>query len=269
MSSPNDTNVDEPESLPVLDSLDSFRAYREVLTRHLVREIVGEQIQLDVDIDQQIREIMALLTINDEIFARCMLNSASTGVKTKLTRMGFERVKTRQDGTKLELITQPERVDKVFKTEPLATVPFQPPFVVEHKKAPFSKCIDFRSFFMQVMLLLHEDYLKYLLPIIKDHLEKILVCLGEMDEWAMQVTKNALFIKETFGKELEAPVDVDPKSKTDKCCYCNGDCGRKKCRTKHILSECTNVSGSHDIVFEITEESERAKMERFMHFVWG
>ena len=100
----------------------------------------------------------------------------------------------------------------------------------------------------------------------------------------MQVISNASFIEETFGKELEIPVDIDSQSKSYKFCHCDGrliiypldpsssirdSTFFKKCNCKaHTLTECT-VSGKYDTVFDLSQESERARLKRFMFFVWG
>jgi len=57
------------------------------------------------------------------------------------------------------------------------------------KYIPLTKCIDFNDLFRKT-LLLNDDALRDLLPKLKDHLEAIQVCLGELDEWVMQPMKN-------------------------------------------------------------------------------
>jgi len=38
-------------------------------------------------------------------------------------------------------------------------------------------------------MLLHKDALRMLLPMPKNHLESVQVCLGEIDEWTMKLHK--------------------------------------------------------------------------------
>ena len=279
MSSPSNAKEGEAEdSIPLtgLEPEEFLRKIREQLKGRLGEDRENLTFTFgSFDIYQNIREIRALIKINDEIFARCMLNATKQGVETTLTRFGLEKVKTRQDNTKLELVAQPERVNKTFNTLPFAKLPvsLEDTLVIKYKYG----CVDYEDLVRKALMLLSNDALKLFLPKLKDHLEAAQVCLGEMDEWAMQVNSNASFIEETFGKEFEIPVDIDPQSKSNECCHCNGrlslyegyrDCTFKKCKTIHTLTECT-VSGKYDTVFDLSQESERARLKRFMFFVWG
>ena len=154
-----------------------------------------------------------------------MSNVKSAGDKTTLTLFGFYSVKTMQNGTNLELITQPQRVEETFDTLLFTTLPsgLEDTIVPKYKEdTPFQAFIDYDDFFKSALMLLHDDALELFLPKIKDHLEAMQVALGQIDEWAMQTASNLSFIEETFGKELVIPDDIDSSELSNKCFYCNG-----------------------------------------------
>ena len=242
----------------------------------------GEK-RLNDDIDQNIREIRALLAINDEIFERCMVNATSFGIETTVKRYGFYTVKTRQAVKKLDLVAQPGRTQKTFDSTPLATLPdiLEDHLVVKHKESPYSAFIGYEKFFKKSLMMLHDDALELFLPRLKDHLELVQVCLGDIDAWVHQPSKNLSFIDKTFGVQLELPTDIDPHKKSAECCYCKKSttriytcdvdgsdfCG-DKCRSVETLNECI-VEGQYKIEFDIEQETEQARLQRFLHFLWG
>ena len=95
-SNPTATN-NELEPLEFLDHI------RETLKGRISDDSDDEKVH-NCNIEQNIREIRALLAINDEISKRCMTNVKSTGDKTTLTLFGYYSVKTMQNGTNLELL---------------------------------------------------------------------------------------------------------------------------------------------------------------------
>lgn len=271
----SDDKTTKPDPMDPLEYLSHTRACQ--IVHYLCRG--GANSPTNDDIEQNIREIRALLVINDEIFTRCMPNiMSSSGASTTLTRFGFDVIKTRHKDSKLQIITKPERLESSFDTAPLSTLPdgFGDIIVVKFKEEPFASMIDFEDFF-QKALMMHDHALKFFLPKLKDHLELVQVCLGQMDEWVQQPDKNVAFINILFEKELKIPTDIDPLKKSKKCCYCNGSvgwydesysCSFMKCKTVHVLTECT-VPGKHDITFEVANESEQTRLQRFLYFLSG
>ena len=51
--------------------------------------------------------------------------------------------------------------------------------------------------------MLHDDILEPFLCKLKQHLESIQVCLGEIESWLLEPKANIQFLEETFGKKLE------------------------------------------------------------------
>ena len=263
-----------------LEPLEFLSKIRETLKGRISDDDSEDEKVHNIDIEQNIREIRALLAINDEISKRCMTNVKSAGDKTTLTLFGFYSVRTMQNGTNLELITQPQRVEETFDTLLFTTLPsgLEDTIVPKYKEdTPFQAFIDYDDFFESVLMLLHDDALELFLPKIKDHLEAMQVALGQIDEWAMQTTSNLSFIEETFGKELVIPDDIDSNDLSNKCFYCNcrvstypsrSECSFEMCKTKETLTECT-VSGKYDTVFYLSQDDERERLKRFMYFVWG
>ncbi|KAL3822922.1 hypothetical protein ACHAXA_010705 [Cyclostephanos tholiformis] len=205
----------EPEK-----ALDYLGEVRDQLNGSFSRSAEIEEVE-QLDIEHNISVIRAILAVNSAIFSRCMEHAETklTGEKTELSRFGFETIKTRQEGKKLELVTHAERFVQTFDTHPLSRPPtgFDEIIVVKYK--PFTKFIDFEDLFRKT-LLLNDDALEFLLPKLKDHLESVQVCLGELDEWALQPMKNASFINSVFNKDFTMPMEMDHYRNSLKCWYC-------------------------------------------------
>ena len=225
------------------------------------------------DIEQNVREVRALLKINAEIFGRCMESrvedyntdddwedswlhptySTSKGItpryslgtsgrlqhklktldssssdssssesedeedapaakkEPKITvtfkRSGYDVVKVRQCPTnadKTEIITYQERDQKMFSLKSLCELPagLNDLFVVKYQAAPYEAFIDYDAFF-RTAIMLHDDILEPFLCKLKQHLESIQVCLGEIESWLLEPKANIQFLEETFGKKLE------------------------------------------------------------------
>ncbi len=78
-----------------------------------------------LNIEKNIKKIRALLTVNREIFFRCMKYGTvgTFGEKTTIQRFGVKTIKTLRVDTKLELVTQGERIEQIFDTSPLSRLP--------------------------------------------------------------------------------------------------------------------------------------------------
>jgi hypothetical protein len=197
------------------------------------------------DIEQNVREVRALLKINAEIFGRCMesrvlvdddedstddedwtssddsddscflsvheaVNRAryakGLGLLT-FKRSDFAEVTVRQCPTNAavtELITVQERDQEAFSMKPLLELPagLNDLFVVKYQAAPYHDFIDYDDFF-KTAIMLHDDVLEPFLVKLKQHLESIQVCLGEIESWLLEPKSNIQFLEETFGKKLE------------------------------------------------------------------
>lgn len=78
-----------------------------------------------LNIEHNIMKIRLLLAVNREILFRCMKHATvgTFGEKTTIQRFGIGTIKTLQVDTKLELVTQGERVERTFDTSPLSRLP--------------------------------------------------------------------------------------------------------------------------------------------------
>jgi hypothetical protein len=215
----------EPEK-----ALDYLGEVRNKLMGSFSRSAKTEKVE-QVGIEHSISVIRAILAVNSTIFSRCMKHAEVKGLtrkKTQLTRFGFETIKTRQEGSKLELVTQAGRFVQTFDTHHLSTPPsgFDEILVVNYK--PFTVFVDFEDLFCKT-LLLNDDALEFLLPKLKEHLESVQVCLGELDEWALQTVNNVSFIKSVFEKECTMPMEIVNNPPFLKCWYCGSSMADGKC----------------------------------------
>ena len=288
----------EPE-----DPLEYANHIREEAGKRFNKSIKKKNVNLDIE--QNIREIRALLKINDEIFERCM-SAEWTHVKyiktlVTFTRYGFDVVKVRPSGTdtSTQFITEPECSKKEFDMTSLSDLPtgIGNLFVVKYQAEPFTMFIDFKAFF-ECAIMLNDEILEPFLAKLKCHIESIHVCLGEVESWLLEPKSNIDFIKETFGKELDVPTadDITVKqcacptgthSSSELCLMCGSQFGlhRKpslhssylicpnnyttryfKCK-KFVLLKTCNESGTFHKTFTIGEKSEQKKLKKFLDFV--
>lgn len=297
---------EEPLTDPV-DSQDYLSRQRAKLATQLQLTIAD---QTNCDIDQNIREIRAILATNDEIFQRVMPSITSYDSDgTSFVRYGYEVVQMRQikasstDSTlyKAQFITHPTRKHEWFNLGILSSLPIdvQDIVVAQYMAGSFSEYIHYEAVF-QSALSLHEDVLSPFLAILKDHLMDVQVCLGGIDEWVAVPYNTINYVEEKFGtvKLLSIPTDADLEeveckceasvhANVDICLRCKkpfdthmkrGDghyecSGRKssydvsvfKCKPYHVLRE-YSVDGRFEATFEVSKESERAKLNKLLEF---
>jgi hypothetical protein len=127
-----------PASIESKDPLEFLRGLRDQLKDNF--PVFDEKTDQDKDgvdhdnIKHNICCIRALLTVNEDILTRCLAHAVSTGDETKLSRFGFEGVRTNQEGNLLEIVIQAERATQTFDTRPLSNPPsgFSDIVVVKH-----------------------------------------------------------------------------------------------------------------------------------------
>jgi hypothetical protein len=166
------------------------------------------------DIEQNFREIRALLKINSEIFTRCMdsVEKGYTGTNATFTRLGYDVVTVRQCPTNAaltELITVQKRTQKSFSMKSLSEVPtgLNDLFVVKYQAAPYKIFVDYDALF-KTAIVLHDDVLEPFLVKLNQHLESIQVCLGEIESWLLEPKSNIQFLEEIFRTKLKILPDV-------------------------------------------------------------
>jgi hypothetical protein len=212
------TTVKEGVELLTPEPLERLSKLREEAGEHIKNLPVGDSNNspANYDVEQNIREIYAIINMNEEIFDRCMgdfmIKSWRNGEQSWATgfrRITYEKVTTRvrNDGT--QVITHPIRATKEFNTTPLSKLPqgLEDIIASSNMTGKHSFFIDFLAFFQRA-LLLHDTVLEPFLPKLKEHLMSIQVCLGEIDAWVIQETQeNVTFLEETFAKKIEIPDD--------------------------------------------------------------
>jgi hypothetical protein len=183
----------------------------------VIKELSSEGESHFSDRDIAIKTIQALIATNDEIFNRCKVHMkipneykgrkslskiAPTFVKNDynvvkiwnmlgMTQIAvFKEVAERSFSVRF-MIELPERLE-IFKVHTVHT-----------KELGWSDIIDF-NFILRSSLLLHDDILLPYLDKLRNHLEHIQLCLGEIDTWLMSPKNNATFLENAFGLDLNA-----------------------------------------------------------------
>lgn len=227
----------------------------------------------DVEMKHCLSEIQALIKVNDEIFARCMVNSrAETGDKTTLERFGFEKIEVRMEVNKITMVTQAERAQNLFDTSSLSKLPtcLADTLFVKYKSPPFSAYIDYEDYFKKVRMLLHDDALQLLLPKLKDHLESVQICLGEIDEWAMQSHKTLSFVNRLSKEKMcQIPNYIFPFQELPICLSCGNEinlgspCTNEKCGYTRILVQFRNST------LDLSNEGHCDRLMKFISSIGG
>jgi hypothetical protein len=278
------------------------------------REEVGEQIKqakvtdcannsaVNYDIEQNIREIRAILKMNAEILDRCkdfmeeicFEDDDGTASSSCFKRIAYDLVTARawNDGT--QVITHPIRTTNEFNTTPLSQLPQGLDDIFVSKKMTgdkLSSFIDFEAFF-EKSLILHDTVLEQFLPKLKEHLMSIQVCLGEIDAWVIQEPqKNINFLEETFETKMEMP-DDDVTLGPRRCSCGTHDpyeiclsCGKKfrehnvhhktcpdyswqsfQCKYYQVLMQCDD-NGKHEMTFDLDDEKEKTKLKKLLELI--
>ena len=192
---------------------------RDVVAKSLMQ---NDTEQTNHDIEQNVREIRAILSTNAEIFDRIMAHR--TEDVDAFYRYAYEVVEThtinKDNKNTTQFVTYPERTVKEFNMSPLRKIPvgLDNIFFFKKRSHPFSMFIDYESFFKR-SLILHEDVLGPFLAKLKEHIMSIQVCLGSIEEWIMLPKENIIYLESTFGKSI-AETPPDYKDELEKDCDC-------------------------------------------------
>ena len=253
----------------------------------------GRKSNTNYDIEQNVREIRALLNINKEIFDRCKSSGGIIKKQSTFTRYGYEVVKVRQSSPdKVQFITEPEKTQKTFDMTPLTVLPkgLDDVFVAKYQNE-YPSFIDFDKFF-QTVIMLQDDILEQCLAKLKQHIESIHVCLGEIETWLLEPKSSIDYINGTFKKKLKSLTDDDVGNMTspsgsDICMNCSSPFSSHHqnayypssprscpqyvgtsfaCKKYTVLKTC-NESGKFEKTFTIAKESDQTKLKKFLDFV--
>lgn len=295
-----------PPPLSELEPLEQVCKAREELGALLTSDKKNGAV--NCDIEQNIREIRAILKMNAEIFDRCMKFMTSASEKwTSFARIRFEVVQVRERRRETQFITRPIRDKLSFATTPLSILPKDlDDIIVKHNMTEEKlKCfIDFEKFFDK-SLILHEVVLEPFLPKLKEHLMTIQVCLGKIDEWAIQQPQIAIrFLEATFSTKMGIPDDSVQLGQHTCTCLAAHDyyeiclhCGKPygshcddnilrftsdsvgsnrrcekgsfagfQCEVYQVLKNC-RVKGKHETSFDITNANEQTRLKKFLEFI--
>ncbi|KAL7543367.1 hypothetical protein ACHAWF_007376 [Thalassiosira exigua] len=250
------------------------------------------------DIEQNVREIGAILKTNTEIFDWCMSNMTTGWTlgedSTSFTRYSLASVQTYLIGSSTQFITFPDRTEWSFNTKPLSKLPpdIDDLIVSKGKGGRFSTFIDYESFF-ETSLILHEEVLGPFLAKLKDHLITVQICLRKIDMWVMEAQSNIDFLEEMFDIQMERPSsDSSDLEKVCSCPYgthsdilqclsCNKPFRKhpssKRCRPNfsptfrckvfQLLKLCDNPSVKIEATFDIATDKERMKLSKLLEFM--
>ena len=284
------------KSLSELDPLEQVAKAREDLGELLTPN--KKNAAVNFDIEQNIREIRAILKMNAEILDRCKkFITFSSGEETAFARICYEKVQVRDVKLKgTQFITRPIRDRKHFDTRPLSSLPQElDDVIVKNNMAgeKLKRFIDFEKFFNK-SLILHESVLGSFLPKLKEHLMTIQVCFGEIDAWVIQEPQVAIsFLEATFDTKMEIPDDTvelraheckcgpNAHDYHERCLSCGKVYGdhfgtKRKCReSRHIKFHCEvyqvleqcKVNGKYETTFDVTNVNEQTRLKKFMEFI--
>lgn len=252
---PPKKNIKSPASEePPKGPLECINHIREEAGKRFVAP--GNVENVNYDIEQNFREIRALLKINAEIFSRCMQSSIGQcrgGESVTFTRFGYDAVKVRQTTPTLTyVVTRQRRSQRTFDMTSLSTLPadLSGIFAVKYQSSPFESFIDHDAFF-DTAVMLHDDVLEPFLVKLKHHLESIHVCLGGIETWLVESTANIHFLEETFGKKLE----ISPR------------CIRGVEKPKYQLLKAYRETGKFEKTFKVANASDQQKLKKFLEFM--
>jgi hypothetical protein len=195
------------------------------------------------NVEQNIREIRAIITTNAEILDRCIGSRKGNSYSTFL-RYSFDVVEIRTIGSTTRFVAYPERSEKSFDMTPLTELPACIANIFVPPKKFFDNFIDYEAFF-EKSLILHDEVLGAFLLQLKDHLlSSVQVCLGKIETWLMESESNINYLESKFGVKMEFP---------ERCI---------------ILKEwTTTLPGTINLQFNISEENDRKKLEKVLELM--
>ena len=178
-------------------------------------------------------------------------------------RYDFSKVSVHQnpsDEDRTELITEQQRSLKAFCLKSLCELPagLNDLFVVKYQAAQYHAFIDYDAFF-KTAIMLHDDVLEPFLVKLKQHLESIQVCLGEIESWLLEPKANIQFLEETFGKKLDILTDED---------LLNEGCSLDEefeCNYQVLKTYCGPCR--FETTFSIAKASDQQKLKNFLVFM--
>lgn len=273
---PSKSKDSEPTEGEPTDALQFLSYTRSELKRKLDLKDEDDIVAQNFNLEQIVREIRAIIVVNDEIhheiFSRCMVDTSKSNIHViYMKRFEFKKIERRQNRRRLELVSHPEVQERMFDALPLTQLPsgLGDMVVTKYRDSPYSLFVDYDDYFRKALMLLNEDALGFVLPKLKDHLESVQVCFGEIHEWAMQPTNDLSFL----GLTLQDVLSIPTKFHQDRCCFCgsrffaaagDGGCTEVRCGEKILLT-----SFGDSPKYLLTSDSERDRLIEFVNFMRG
>ena len=286
-----------PKAKKPLEPLEHLSQAREKAVKVLIKSDNNKNV--NYNIEQNIREVRAILATNTEIFDRCMdylkegeYHGTHSSNQYTFVRVNFNtinsipQVQDREDNdTFAQLVAIPSRTESKFDMSSLIDPPIGIDDIIVIKRFSGSydheKFIDYRKFF-ESALLLHDDVLEPILAKLKDKLMDIQVCLGNIDAWVMEPQKCINFLKDTF-KESSISIESSVKKYGERPnCTCdtpdiefNFDCTEliaycNSCGTEdnvHDLKKFENVHSKYEATFDIRKEKEQNRLIKLLELL--
>lgn len=250
----------EAKRSSTLNSLEPLEQVSKVREGGAKRFASGKK-NVNLDIEQNVREIRALLTTNREILERCSesvcdriryrygYGNSSTRTRT-FKRAAYNEVYVGGDGCgSVDICTEEVETQKDFELTALQELPksIGGLFVEKKMSGPNAMdAIDYGALF-ETSLMLDDEVLEPFLAKLKDHLMNVQVCLGRIDEWVMQPHEISRFLEETFQVKL---ADLSH----------NYRYGKKLLKTY-------NDGGTYSKTFCMSDENSRKKLKKFLLFI--
>lgn len=190
----------------------------DVVSRDIITPI-RDRDDLFTDLDIAIKTIEAILVTNEEIFHRCqelLLNENEHYAENQLfAKYAFKEVKVWAfNPTITQVVVFTDREEAWFNLRPLLNLPdglnmFHP----QREKSGF---INFRAL-LQMSLMLHDDMLLPFLAKLRDHLESVQVCLGNIDSWLMETAHSIEYLETKFGAKVDPKRKINTRPRWCKC----------------------------------------------------
>lgn len=221
-------------------------------TRSRAGHIIMKDTTTIVSIEKHIRSVKATLEEKKDLWKQC--GAALRGEKgtyvSKFERTAFVHVHVFTENDTAVFSTKAEQSEKFFDTKPLAAIPPELAGIFEVKYD--DDCFVDYELLLQRVQLLHEEVLGPFLVKMKEHLESVIACLTEVQNWLNESASHIKFISSTFDKDLEIPENEELKTQVPIM----------------VLKEC-KLAFDYQVTgrFNLDETDEREMVSKMLEFV--
>ena len=247
------------------DSLEPLEQVSKVREMGAKRFAVRKK-NVNLDIEQNVREIRALLATNREILDRCAdsicdpaYGYGNTSTRTlTFKRTAYNKVYVHGGGRGIvDICTEEVETQNEFDVTALQELPKSIGGLFVEKKIDgpnVMNAIDYGALF-ETSMLLDDEVLEPFLAKLKGHLMDVQVCLGEIDEWLMRSHDISSFLEETFHVKLG---EISTHHLYDRWQTQNHRNGKKLLKT---------YNDTYEKTFCMNDEKDRKKLKNFLLFI--